>query len=946
MRTISYISVFLGSLFLSAAVCPTATAQSNLAGVEGTRFVEYYNDSQFDIGHKQVWGIEQGPGNFMFFAVNEGLCVYDGMRWRVYKTPTESVLRALHHDIHTGRLYSAGVNEYGYWVLNSYGEMEYTRLYHNEEFRHKSIDFWRIVAPADSEMIYFQAHGIVYKYNSFTGTSVPIIPDSVFGYIFLLGNRVYVQDGSWLMKLNHNDSMEKVCEVESRVINIFNDNEGALILVIEHGGIFRLDKDMRSVSVNDATNRLLSNAKITSCREYENNTGYLVGTTNSGLVVLDRDFKVVEGFYNDDNLSNTTVLSVNTDADHNIWLGLDAGIAFIDNSSNEYYIRDRNIGQIQAVAEYEGKLVVGTNKGLFIFTPGSETARLVPGSHGIVWSMMRMNSSLYVMHDQGLFVLSDDTFVPIHRGGITNMVQMFNDKQYLIAGDYNGLSLYHIDDGHLSYISRIGNFHGYTRNIYTDRNDNIWIPVKGVGFTRITLSEDLKSVSEARDFDIEFTNPNVSKSLLCTYIDGELVMYADKKAYVFNYIRDTLEYHASFTQLLDMCGENTLVCKQVGNRFWYISEGDIGYLERAAGTLTKYTGIFEKVYSERISSSFFHLNGQTVIGFQNGLGFVYAGRKNPSNITIGMVEAYGAQESVLYDKSQNTFHVPARMNNIRIYPVNLRYGRMIDYRMVGLSDEWTTVKVNDYIQLSSIPSGKYTIELRINGQQEDLSSFRLHVARPWYFSNIAILVYTAILASILLVVRWYYDRQNRRAAERIRLREKEKRQKQLEELEKENLLKEKRITELEKERLKIDIRDKDKRLANITMNSIKRNNMLGELKKEVSDLSSIENAGKLKTSIGRVVRRINSLMNNDEDWELSEKYFNTIYDGLLDRLKNNYPNLSQTDLKLCVYIKLNLATKEIAELMNVSPRSVEMARYRLRKKLKLNAGDSISSVLN
>ena len=66
---------------------------------------------------------------------------------------------------------------------------------------------------------------------------------------------------------------------------------------------------------------------------------------------------------------------------------------------------------------------------------------------------------------------------------------------------------------------------------------------------------------------------------------------------------------------------------------------------------------------------------------------------------------------------------------------------------------------------------------------------------------------------------------------------------------------------------------------------------------------------------------------------------------MLDRLRVRYPQLSQTDLRMCVYIKLNLSTKEIAELMNISPRSVEMARYRLRKKLGLGPNDHIGSVL-
>lgn len=184
-----------------------------------------------------------------------------------------------------------------------------------------------------------------------------------------------------------------------------------------------------------------------------------------------------------------------------------------------------------------------------------------------------------------------------------------------------------------------------------------------------------------------------------------------------------------------------------------------------------------------------------------------------------------------------------------------------------------------------------------------------------------ILLYVLVVALLLAGVRSYYIRKNRLAQEEVLRREKERRKKELEQLERENLLKEKRISELEREKLKIDLRNKDKRLANITMNSIRRNNMLNELKSEVSELMTVEGPGRIKAIVGRIIRQINTQLKDDSDWQLSENYFNTIYDGLLDRLRANYPSLSQTDLRLCVYIKLNLSTKETAELMNISPRA-------------------------
>jgi DNA-binding CsgD family transcriptional regulator len=63
--------------------------------------------------------------------------------------------------------------------------------------------------------------------------------------------------------------------------------------------------------------------------------------------------------------------------------------------------------------------------------------------------------------------------------------------------------------------------------------------------------------------------------------------------------------------------------------------------------------------------------------------------------------------------------------------------------------------------------------------------------------------------------------------------------------------------------------------------------------------------------------------------------FDEINNDFLKKIKGLYPQLTSTDLKLCAYLQLNMSSKEIAQLMNISLRGVEISRYRLRKKLQL-----------
>ncbi len=72
-----------------------------------------------------------------------------------------------------------------------------------------------------------------------------------------------------------------------------------------------------------------------------------------------------------------------------------------------------------------------------------------------------------------------------------------------------------------------------------------------------------------------------------------------------------------------------------------------------------------------------------------------------------------------------------------------------------------------------------------------------------------------------------------------------------------------------------------------------------------------------------------------------EKAFNDTDKGFLDKLRALHPDLTPNDLKFCVYLRLNLSSKEMAPLLNISVKSVETRRYRLRKRMNLPHEESL-----
>jgi len=122
------------------------------------------------------------------------------------------------------------------------------------------------------------------------------------------------------------------------------------------------------------------------------------------------------------------------------------------------------------------------------------------------------------------------------------------------------------------------------------------------------------------------------------------------------------------------------------------------------------------------------------------------------------------------------------------------------------------------------------------------------------------------------------------------------------------------------------------------MSLIKKNEFLNNIKNE---LKNSENSKNLK----HVVKIIDKNLNNTDDWNLFEEAFNNADKDFLKKIKNSHQTLTSNDLRLCAYLRLNLSSKEIAPLLNISPRSVEVKRYRLRKKMGLSHEANLSDYI-
>jgi DNA-binding CsgD family transcriptional regulator len=269
--------------------------------------------------------------------------------------------------------------------------------------------------------------------------------------------------------------------------------------------------------------------------------------------------------------------------------------------------------------------------------------------------------------------------------------------------------------------------------------------------------------------------------------------------------------------------------------------------------------------------------------------------------------------------------------------------------LYGFDKEWSDWSNENYKEYTNLPKGDYKFIVRsVNRLNEESipAVYEFRILSPWYLTIPAKISYLFLL--LLLV--FFTERLIRYRSQKIQAKIQKEQQEEASRREQirvyEDLKKEKEIIRLRNEKLRIDNLYKSKELANSTMGAIKKNQFLTDIRSELEKVREYSEKNKLVTNdIRDIIRKIDRDIDNEENWKVFEDYFDRVHEKFLNRMKSRFPILTANDLRLSAYLRMNLSTKEIAPLMNITVRGVEISRYRLRKKLQLGREDNLYDFL-
>jgi DNA-binding CsgD family transcriptional regulator len=266
------------------------------------------------------------------------------------------------------------------------------------------------------------------------------------------------------------------------------------------------------------------------------------------------------------------------------------------------------------------------------------------------------------------------------------------------------------------------------------------------------------------------------------------------------------------------------------------------------------------------------------------------------------------------------------------------------YFLKGFDKKWSEWAKNPEKDYTNLSHGSYIflVKARNNlGNESNSTKYSFTVLPPWYRTTIAYLLYALLLAAGIL---YLYRRQKIKFVRQgLKYEEEQKRLHYLHQLEIDRS--EKTIVKLKNDKLESEINHKNKELAATTMHLVQKGELMGKIREEL--MRSLKNMGNetSKSDIQKVIRMVTEDMKVDEDWSHFTLHFDRVHGDFLMLLKDRFPSLTNNELRLCAYLRMNLSTKEMAQLLNISVRGVEVSRYRLRKKLLIPSEANLSEYL-
>lgn len=924
----------------------------------------------------QNWKIVQDKKGIIYAANDEGLLSFDGSFWKKYTLSGGTAVRsvAVGND---GRIYIGSQGEIGFFEPDKNGKLQYHSLNSLVPDNQKDFtDIWDVVPLGNA--VFFRAFRKIFKLEN---DKITVYGNAAWSFLGVHNNKLIskawqkgllqFQNGAWV-PFSKADYFPEKAEITA-IVPLTGDSS---LLLTKHHGSYILYKE-QITPFNTADMRLINEKNPYSAAVIDKNQIAII-TNLAGCFIINEKGELIQRLSKQDGLQSNNILSLFIDHKKNIWLGLDNGIDFIayNNAIKHIYPDYQEQSAGKAAIIFKNNLYIGTSNGVYQAAISSQPEiglikskfELIKGPKGQVWNLSELNGQLVMGHNDGFFVIEN---------GVTKMIDSTSGfwtflplssiapSPVVVAGTYNGLNFYNFQNGHFTNPQIHSHFES-ARFVALD-NSIAWAAHPYKGLYKITLNGGVNPTY----VPYKDTKGIVSNNHNHIFkIKGRIILSNDKGIFEYNTKTGDFEPSELLQKILPKAPIRYMKEDTNGN-IWFVHDRHLGvvdlsgkqpriiYIPELNGKITG-NGL-EYIYPYNSSNvfiaaeeGFYLVNYDQYKQFKEDIPIqisdVRIVNKRDSTIFGGYFAKESEQERLMNDEIPE---IKYAWNSVHFDYSSPLYGKQgsIEYAYF-LEDydngwsAWTKKNEKDYTYLSP---GTYTFKLKARtheGQESKVAVYRFTILAPWYRTTIAYSIYT-ILALLLLyaIYKWqkkkFILQQIRHDEERKRMeylhnleiekhQEEQKQLMYLHQLELER--NEKEIIRLQNEKLQSEIQVKNTELASTTFTLVQKGEMLMKVKEEFVRMKKSSEVDKDNTDYKKILRMLGD-EKMKQNWDQFAVHFDKVHSNFLVSLKSVYPNLTASDLKLCAYLRLNLTSKEIAQIMNITIKGVELGRHRLRKKL-------------
>lgn len=709
-----------------------------------------------------------------------------------------------------------------------------------------------------------------------------------------------------------------------------------------------------------------------------------IGTFGEGLYKFyineDKYFKVELLQTDSKNTKQDYIWKLSKDNDNNLWINtFGSGVFMINKDRNTfpaYTLRDKKTNTRISISCFlemdKGELWIGTFKsGIYIFTPGS-------GSYSKLNSDPRLDNEINCLYRDS----RNRIWIGIENG------------LFMIMPDRKSYRFYSPDPNNKNSLSRSS-----VNSIVEDNDGNIWIGFWGEGINILQKKELEKTNTKSVIFDKYYSTPKR------TIFPNNNIwkLFKDSRGNIWIATSDILTYYTPRTQTfnsVNLYSISSFYENESGNiwvtsmgsglhlldsyykvvksfdpkdglpstalvgvmpdnrgRLWVGSDKGISVIEPDKNYIINFDKNYGLDFNEvNMNANILLKSGKMIYGgnegfnifspevvgmdlfdgkiYINDIKVLYKSLKNTNDSTIIRKPLINGIDTLIlnYDEKVITLSFSAiNFSN----PQGIKY----TYRLEGFDNDWIlTDSKNRLATYTNLPPGNYLFRVRAsyNAKNWGTQQAELFICikkpiwqRIWF--KVLLIVLIVILLYLILQLRLNHEKRELILQNQV--------------LSSEKLRKEQEILRLQNEKLNESLNENSKKIASLAFNNLtssEKIKMIYYNLREMEEKVSSENKWKLKQTIKALEQHPEEFLKDDSDFGST---VNLLFDDFQKRLSENYPKLTHKDLRICSYIRMNKSNKEIAQQLNITAGSLETSRYRLRKKLELDADTNLNDFL-